>query len=116
MIIASDLDRTLILSVIQEELLIILEREGIFFDGQLKQAENLFFYYILNNLPPASEKIAITELRGTPLNLFAGSRERKRLQVPVIRTWTWIFSTTVDIDMCQSTENFQACPKIQAFP
>lgn len=49
-------------SVVKEEMLSILGREGVFFDGQLKQAENLFFYYILNNLPPASEKRAITDL------------------------------------------------------
>ncbi|MBO0958255.1 hypothetical protein J1P26_00800 [Neobacillus sp. MM2021_6] len=43
-------------SVSQTELLSILHREGFYFDGEKKQAENLFFYYILNCLPTASDK------------------------------------------------------------
>jgi hydroxymethylpyrimidine pyrophosphatase-like HAD family hydrolase len=49
-------------SVTQDELLSILLREGFKFDGQMKQAENLFFYFILNILPSASEKKAINEV------------------------------------------------------
>lgn len=49
-------------SVLQEELLAIMKARGFYFDGHLKQAENQFFYYILNNLPTASEKRAINEL------------------------------------------------------
>ncbi|EKN69509.1 hypothetical protein BABA_08781 [Neobacillus bataviensis LMG 21833] len=43
-------------SVSQAELLFILQREGFHLDGEKKQAENLFFYYILNCRPAASEK------------------------------------------------------------
>jgi hydroxymethylpyrimidine pyrophosphatase-like HAD family hydrolase len=42
-------------SVSQAELLTILQREGFRIDGEKKQAEHLFFYYILNCLPAASE-------------------------------------------------------------
>ena len=49
-------------SVPQDELLSILQREGFFFDGEKKQAENLFFYYILNCLPAASEKELLHDL------------------------------------------------------
>ncbi|QIZ09629.1 hypothetical protein HFZ78_25550 [Priestia megaterium] len=49
-------------SVPQNELLAILKREGFHFDGQIKQAENLFFYFILNSLPPASDQKAINDL------------------------------------------------------
>jgi hydroxymethylpyrimidine pyrophosphatase-like HAD family hydrolase len=49
-------------SVTQEELLAILQREGFQFDGQIKQAENLFFYFILNSLPPADGRKAINDL------------------------------------------------------
>jgi hydroxymethylpyrimidine pyrophosphatase-like HAD family hydrolase len=46
----------------QDELLSILTREGFQFDGQIKQAENLFFYFILNSLPPASDRKAINDV------------------------------------------------------
>ena len=49
-------------SVTQAELLTKLNREGFQFDGQIKQAENLFFYFILNSLPPASDRQAINDL------------------------------------------------------
>jgi hydroxymethylpyrimidine pyrophosphatase-like HAD family hydrolase len=49
-------------SVTQEELLAILKREGFQFDGQMKQAENLFFYFILNSLPPADDRKALNDL------------------------------------------------------
>ncbi len=49
-------------SVTQAELLSILQREGHQFDGQMKQAEKLFFYFILNSLPSLSEKRALNEL------------------------------------------------------
>jgi hydroxymethylpyrimidine pyrophosphatase-like HAD family hydrolase len=51
-------------SVTQAELLTKLKKEGFQFDGQIKQAENLFFYFILNSLPPASEQKAISDLAG----------------------------------------------------
>jgi hydroxymethylpyrimidine pyrophosphatase-like HAD family hydrolase len=46
----------------QEDLLATLKKEGFQFDGQLKQVEKLFFYFILNCLPTASELLAISEL------------------------------------------------------
>jgi hydroxymethylpyrimidine pyrophosphatase-like HAD family hydrolase len=49
-------------SVPQKELLAKLKREGFQIDGQIKQAENLFFYYILNSLPPALDRKAINDL------------------------------------------------------
>ncbi|MBV7508048.1 hypothetical protein KW850_22790 [Bacillus sp. sid0103] len=49
-------------SVSQEELLIKLNKEGLQFDGHIKQAENLFFYFILNSLPPASDCRAIHDV------------------------------------------------------
>ncbi|MEH7500518.1 hypothetical protein V7152_00530 [Neobacillus drentensis] len=49
-------------SVTQNELLANLKREGFQFDGQIKQAENLFFYFILNSLPPASDRKAINDV------------------------------------------------------
>jgi hydroxymethylpyrimidine pyrophosphatase-like HAD family hydrolase len=48
-------------SVFKEELLSLLAREGLYFEGQIKQAENLFFYFILNSFPPAVDKKAINE-------------------------------------------------------
>ncbi|WP_223593334.1 hypothetical protein [Neobacillus bataviensis] len=45
-----------------EELLSIVEREGYHFDGQLKQVENLFFYYILNGFPDSFVKGELNEL------------------------------------------------------
>ena len=42
-------------SVSQAELLSILQSVGVRLDGEKKQAEHLFFYYILNSLPAASE-------------------------------------------------------------
>jgi hypothetical protein len=42
-----------------EELLATLKKEGFQFDGQLKQVENLFFYFILNCLPTASDLLAL---------------------------------------------------------
>ncbi|WML25880.1 hypothetical protein [Neobacillus sp. OS1-33] len=49
-------------SASQTELLANLKREGFQFDGQIKQAENLFFYYILNSLPPALDRKAINDV------------------------------------------------------
>jgi hydroxymethylpyrimidine pyrophosphatase-like HAD family hydrolase len=49
-------------SVVQGELLSLLAREGFLFEGQIKQAENLFFYYILNSFPPAVDQSAINEI------------------------------------------------------
>ncbi|MFJ7725640.1 hypothetical protein ACIQXV_05680 [Neobacillus sp. NPDC097160] len=49
-------------SVSQAELLSILQREGFHLDGEKKQAENLFFYYILYRLPAASDKVLIHDL------------------------------------------------------
>ncbi|MFL6558755.1 MAG: hypothetical protein ACJ8MO_21885, partial [Bacillus sp. (in: firmicutes)] len=49
-------------SVTQAELLRKLKKEGFQFDGQIKQAENLFFYFILNSLPPASDRKAINDV------------------------------------------------------
>jgi hydroxymethylpyrimidine pyrophosphatase-like HAD family hydrolase len=46
----------------QNELLAVIKKEGVQFDGQLKQVEKLFFYFILNCLPTASELLAIREL------------------------------------------------------
>ncbi|KGM44743.1 hypothetical protein P9D43_04960 [Neobacillus niacini] len=48
-------------SAAEEELLLALEMAGIMLDGERKQADNLFFYYILNCLPTPSE---LTEIRG----------------------------------------------------
>lgn len=49
-------------SIGQDELLFKLEREGFQFEGQMKQAENLFFYYILNSLPTVIDKNALSGL------------------------------------------------------
>jgi hydroxymethylpyrimidine pyrophosphatase-like HAD family hydrolase len=49
-------------SVAQVELLSLLAKEGLFFQGQMKQAENLFFYYILNSYPPTVDTHAINEI------------------------------------------------------
>lgn len=49
-------------SVTQEELFFKLKKAGLQFDGQMKQAENLFFYFILNSLPPASDLKAFNEV------------------------------------------------------
>jgi hydroxymethylpyrimidine pyrophosphatase-like HAD family hydrolase len=49
-------------SASQEELLSALKKECVPLDGKVKQAEKLFFYYILNCLPSASEILAIREL------------------------------------------------------
>lgn len=49
-------------SVSQNELLAILKRKGFQFDGRIKQAENLFFYFILNSLPPAADRKAINDV------------------------------------------------------
>lgn len=46
----------------EEEVLSALKRSGITLDGIRKQAENLFFYFILNCLPTPSELIEIREL------------------------------------------------------
>ncbi|MFP7297947.1 hypothetical protein [Neobacillus niacini] len=46
----------------ESELLFALKKTGIIFDGVKKQAENLFFYYILNCLPNSSELKEIREL------------------------------------------------------
>lgn len=46
-------------SVQQDELLSLLKREGFRFTGQMKQAEKLFFYFILNNLLSKSAMQAI---------------------------------------------------------
>ncbi|WHY75786.1 hypothetical protein QNH20_16850 [Neobacillus sp. WH10] len=46
-------------SASQAELLACLHQEGFHLDGVKKQAENLFFYYILNCLPAPSEKDSI---------------------------------------------------------
>ncbi|MEH7075468.1 hypothetical protein [Neobacillus drentensis] len=49
-------------SVTQAELLTNLKKAGFQFDGQIKQAENLFFYFILNSLPPATDRKAINDV------------------------------------------------------
>ncbi|PLS03522.1 HAD family hydrolase [Neobacillus cucumis] len=49
-------------SVLQVELLSILYREGIRLAGERKQAEEWFFYYILNCLPSESERKSIEQL------------------------------------------------------
>jgi hydroxymethylpyrimidine pyrophosphatase-like HAD family hydrolase len=49
-------------SVKKDELLSILQREGFQFDGEMRQAEKLFFYFILNSLPTASVRKTIHEL------------------------------------------------------
>lgn len=46
-------------SVSQKEILNALKVEGFHLEGQRKQAEKLFFYYILNGLPPEQELLAI---------------------------------------------------------
>ncbi|WP_045524159.1 HAD family hydrolase [Neobacillus niacini] len=46
----------------EEELDFALKSAGITLDGERKQAENLFFYYILNCLPTPSELAEIREL------------------------------------------------------
>ncbi|MGG3470194.1 hypothetical protein ABES02_22250 [Neobacillus pocheonensis] len=48
-------------SAAPEELLAKLQREGFRFDGQLKQVENLFFYFILNSLPDSFEKSELSD-------------------------------------------------------
>ena len=48
----------------EAELAIYLKKEQeLSFDGERKQAEKLFFYYILNSLPTALERIEIRELQ-----------------------------------------------------
>jgi hypothetical protein len=49
-------------SVPQDELLSSLLGEGYQFDGLMRQAEKLFFYFILNSLPTASVRKGIQEL------------------------------------------------------
>ncbi|MFZ7944201.1 MULTISPECIES: HAD family hydrolase [Bacillaceae] len=49
-------------SISQAELLSILRREGFRLNGEKKQAEDLFFYYILKDLPDTSEKEAIHKI------------------------------------------------------
>ncbi|MED4226772.1 hypothetical protein [Neobacillus cucumis] len=49
-------------SVSQTELVSILSKEGIHLDGEKKQAEQWFFYYLLNCLPSDSDRIAIEHL------------------------------------------------------
>ncbi|ETI68448.1 hypothetical protein [Neobacillus vireti] len=49
-------------SVQQDELLAIIQREGFHFDGQKKQAEKLFFYYILNSQPSLFDRKVLNEL------------------------------------------------------
>ncbi|MFB5194476.1 hypothetical protein ACE198_06045 [Neobacillus sp. KR4-4] len=56
------IDRMTEESVPQNELLAKLKKEGFQFDGQMKQAENLFFYFVLNSLPPASDLQVIHEV------------------------------------------------------
>jgi hydroxymethylpyrimidine pyrophosphatase-like HAD family hydrolase len=51
-------------SISQAELLSILHGAGFHFDGQMRHAGKQFFYYILNNLPSASDKKVINELVG----------------------------------------------------
>jgi len=41
-------------TAVQEELQAVFAQKGFYFEGQMKQAENLFFYYILNSFPPAA--------------------------------------------------------------
>ncbi|MDN3016798.1 hypothetical protein PH210_11385 [Paenibacillus sp. BSR1-1] len=45
-----------------EELLAVVQREGYHFEGQLKQVENLFFYYILDSFPDSFAKSELNEL------------------------------------------------------
>jgi hydroxymethylpyrimidine pyrophosphatase-like HAD family hydrolase len=59
------------------EFLGILKREGFHFDGKLKQVEKLFFYYILECLPPASELLSIRELAA--LNGWRTSLQGRKL-------------------------------------
>jgi hydroxymethylpyrimidine pyrophosphatase-like HAD family hydrolase len=49
-------------SVAQEELFSLMAKEGLSFDGQLKHAENLFFYYILNSFPSNFDMKTINEI------------------------------------------------------
>lgn len=44
------------------EFLSILNREGFIFEGELRHAENLFFYYLLNSLPPLFDRDEINHL------------------------------------------------------
>ncbi|MEH7176580.1 hypothetical protein [Neobacillus vireti] len=46
----------------EEELQSALKKSGIYLDGERKQAEKLFFYYLLNCLPTPSELLEIREL------------------------------------------------------
>lgn len=48
--------------ILQAELIIRLEKEGFHFKGQLKQAENLFFYYILENRISSEFKQVINDM------------------------------------------------------
>jgi hydroxymethylpyrimidine pyrophosphatase-like HAD family hydrolase len=47
---------------LEEEILSALNKSGITIDGERKQAEKLFFYYLLNGLPTPSELTEIREL------------------------------------------------------
>ncbi len=49
-------------SATEVELVAALKRAGIFLDGERKQAERLFFYFILNSLPTPLDLIDIREL------------------------------------------------------
>lgn len=47
------------------QMLRLLDKEGFRFQGQLRQVENLFFYYVLNDLPSNQEKNMIQAIVGT---------------------------------------------------
>jgi len=49
-------------SVSMPEMLAIMQREGVHLEGERRQAEHLFFYYLLNCLPTSSEKDTIETL------------------------------------------------------
>ncbi|MEH7418197.1 hypothetical protein V7266_23290 [Neobacillus drentensis] len=55
-------NRLKIESVSQAELLSILERENVYLDGERKQAEEWFFYYLLNCLPSEADRKSIKDL------------------------------------------------------
>jgi hypothetical protein len=46
-------------TAVQGELLSLLKKEGFRLEGEIRLAENLFFYYILDNLPSVDERNAI---------------------------------------------------------
>ena len=55
-------DRLKLESVTQAELLSRLERESVYLDGVRKQAEEWFFYFLLNCLPSDTERKSIEDL------------------------------------------------------